>query len=190
MPFSTLFTIAVALAMDAFAVALASGICLRTPTRVQALRMAFTFGIFQAAMPVVGWVLGLSVRSFVETWGSWIAFALLALVGAKMLWEGSRSTGEPIDCDTKDPTRGKRLILLALATSIDALAVGLSFSLQYPGAGIGLAAVVIGAVCFAFTGAGMWLGRLAGRVAMLSRYAELLGGATLISVAVKTLLQA
>jgi len=190
MPFATLFTIAAALAMDAFAVALASGICLRTPTRTQALRMACVFGVFQAAMPVIGWALGLSVRGFIESWGAWIAFALLALVGAKMLWEGSRGSGEPITCDTKDPTKGARLLLLALATSIDALAVGLSFSFQYPDTAISVPAVVIGLVCFVLTGAGVWLGRLAGRVAALSRYAELLGGATLISIAFKTLLSA
>jgi len=190
MPFATLFTIAVALAMDAFAVALASGICLRTPTRTQALRMAFAFGLFQAVMPVIGWGLGLTVRGFIESWGTWIAFSLLILVGAKMLWEGSRNNGEPITCDTKDPTKGARLLLLALATSIDALAVGLSFSLQYPDTGISFPSMVIGLICFLLTGAGVWLGRQAGRVAALSRYAELLGGATLISIAFKTLLQA
>ena len=190
MPFPTLLTIAVALAMDAFAVALVSGICLRTPTKAQALRMAVVFGFFQAAMPVAGWALGLTVRGFVEAWGAWVAFALLILIGAKMLWEGSRKEKAAIDCDTKDPTRGRRLLLLAVATSIDALAVGLSFSLQYPDAAIAFPAVVIGLVCFVFTGAGVWTGRLAGRVALLSQYAELLGGATLISIAFKTLLQA
>jgi len=189
MPFSTLISIAVALAMDAFAVALACGICLRTPTRSQALRMACAFGFFQAAMPVAGWTFGLTVRGFVQSAGNWVAFALLVLVGGKMLWEGSRREGTGIDCNTKDPTRGKRLLLLAVATSIDALAVGLSFSLQYPDVTIWFPAVIIGMVCFALTFGGVWMSRLAGRVAAFSRYAELLGGATLISIAVKTLLR-
>jgi len=188
MPFPTLLSIAVALAMDAFAVALASGICLGAPTKKQILRMALAFGLFQAVMPVAGWALGLTVRDFVESFGHWLAFALLALVGVKMLWEGSRGNRADSRCAAKDPTRGRRLLVLAVATSIDALAVGLSFSLEYPETAIWFPAVVIGLVCFAFTAVGVWAGRMAGRVAALSRYAELLGGATLISIAFKTLL--
>ena len=178
------------MAMDAFAVALASGICLRTPTKAQTLRMACMFGAFQAVMPVAGWALGLTVRGFVESFGHWIAFALLALVGAKMLWEGSRGDKADTRRAVTDPTRGKRLLLLAVATSIDALAVGLSFSLEYADVSIWFPAMVIGLVCFAFTGMGVWAGRLAGRWAVLGRYAELLGGATLVSIAFKMLLGA
>jgi putative Mn2+ efflux pump MntP len=185
--FSTLFTIAVALAMDAFAVALAAGICLRRPSAGQTLRMAGAFGLFQALMPVAGWALGLWVRGFVDAYGTWVAFALLALVGAKMIWEGVKGEEAGAHCEPKDPTKGRRLLILSVATSIDALAVGLSFSMLSRGS-IWFPAVVIGVICFAFTAIGVRIGCMAGRVAILSRYAEVLGGATLVSIAFKTLL--
>ena len=184
---STMFSLSVALAMDAFAVALASGICLRRPSAGQTLRMSVAFGLFQAFMFAGGCVVGLWVREFVEAYGAWAAFALLVLVGAKMIWEGVKGGEAGEHCEPRDPTRGRRLFMLSLATSIDALAVGMSYSMLGKDS-IWLPATVIGVVCFAFTVAGMRLGCMAGRVAALSRYAEVLGGATLVSIAFKTLL--
>ncbi|WP_243312505.1 manganese efflux pump MntP family protein [Fundidesulfovibrio agrisoli] len=186
MPFLTLLALALALAMDAFAVSLATGICLRTPTTAQALRMAGAFGFFQAAMPVIGWFLGLVVRSFVESYAAWVAFALLAFVGGKMIWEGLQAKDEDDSCPPKDPTKGSRLLLLAVATSIDALAVGLSFSVL--GQAIWFPALVIGVVCFIVAGLGVRLGCMIGHLAAVSRYAELLGGATLLAIGVKLVL--
>jgi manganese efflux pump family protein len=186
MPFITLFAIAVALAMDAFAVALATGICLRTARTAQTLRMASAFGLFQAVMPVIGWTLGLTVRDHIEAYDHWAAFGLLALVGGKMIWEGLGNKQESEEnCSPKDPTRGVRLLVLSVATSIDALAVGLSFSVL--GEPIAFPALVIGAVCFAVTVLGVKLGCLAGRMSAVSRYAELLGGATLVAIGLKIL---
>ena len=179
MPFLTLLTIAVALAMDAFAVSLATGICLRPPKASQTLRMAGAFGLFQAAMPVAGWVLGLTVRSYMEAYANWAAFGLLALIGGKMIWEGVKGS-EDENCDPKDPTTGFRLLMLAVATSIDALAVGLSFSVL--GEPIWVPALVIGVVCFLITVLGMRIGCMARRVSMVSRYAEVLGGVTLVLI--------
>ncbi|MBU1230040.1 MAG: manganese efflux pump MntP family protein [Proteobacteria bacterium] len=185
MPFATLFAIALALAMDAFAVSLSTGICLCRVSAAQVLRMAGAFGLFQAAMPVAGWVLGLSVRASIESYGHWVAFGLLALVGGKMLWEGLRGGGDAACEEPRDPTRGMRLLVLAVATSIDALAVGLSFAvLNEP---IWLAALVIGAVSFVLTALGMKIGCLVGRVAALGRFAELLGGLVLVLIGLKIL---
>jgi putative Mn2+ efflux pump MntP len=185
MPFVTLFAIAVALAMDAFAVALATGICLGRMRPVQTLRMAAAFGLFQALMPVAGWLLGLTVREYIETYDHWTAFAMLALVGGKMLWEGVSGEGDDPGCEPKDPTKGGQLLLLAVATSIDALAVGLSFAVL--GEPIALPALVIGVVCFALTALGVKIGCLARRVSVLSRYAELLGGLVLLGIGLKIL---
>ena len=187
MPFIELLALAVALAMDAFAVSLATGICLRTPTTTQALRMAGAFGVFQAAMPVAGWILGLAVRSFVEAYAGWIAFALLAFVGGKMAWEGLHAREEENEgCPAKDPTRGAHLLVLALATSIDALAVGLSFAVL--GQDIALPAVVIGVVCFVIACLGVRLGCMIGHLTAVSRYAEVLGGVTLLGIGLKMVL--
>lgn len=190
MPFATLLAIAVALAMDAFAVALATGICLTEVRRAQTLRMAGAFGLFQALMPVIGWALGLSVREYIENYDHWVAFAMLALVGGKMLWEGLKGGDDDPDSPTcaaepKDPTRGGQLLLLAVATSIDALAVGLSFAVL--GQDIWLPAAVIGVVCFLLTGLGVKLGCMTRNVGAVSRYAELLGGAVLIGIGVRIL---
>ena len=180
MPFSTIFAIAVALAMDALAVALATGICLRQVDARQTARMSLSFGLFQALMPILGWFAGLAVRGYFEAYGSWIACAMLVLVGGKMIWEGLRH--DP-SCDTrKDPTTGMALLLLSIATSLDALAVGLSFSVL--GVSIWVPALVIGVVCLALTAIGLHTGRLACRVPGLSRYAEILGGAVLLAIGV------
>jgi putative Mn2+ efflux pump MntP len=183
MPFPTLFAIAVALAMDAFAVSLAAGICLRTPGTARVLRLATAFGGFQALMPVAGWALGLAVRARIEAYDHWIALGLLSLVGAKMILEGAKNrAGRGEARESRDPTRTGHLLVLALATSIDAMIVGFSFSvLNQP---IWFASLVIGAVCFAITAIGVRLGCLAGRVELVSRYAEFLGGLTLIAIGV------
>ncbi|MFZ5428533.1 MAG: manganese efflux pump MntP family protein [Thermodesulfobacteriota bacterium] len=185
MPFLTLFAIAVALAMDAFAVSLATGICLRQARAAQTLRMAAAFGFFQALMPVLGWLLGLSFRAHIESFDHWAAFGLLALVGGKMIFEGLKGEDAGEECPPKDPTRGMQLLVLAVATSIDALAVGLSFAvLNEP---IWFPALVIGAVCFAITAAGVRIGCMVGHVSVISRYAEILGGVTLVGIGAKIL---
>jgi len=185
MTFLTLFAIAVALAMDAFAVALATGICLRQARVAQTLRMALAFGFFQALMPVAGWLLGLSFRTYIESFDHWVAFALLALVGGKMIWEGVKGEAARDHCAPKDPTRGVQLLVLAVATSIDALAVGLSFALLNEP--IWRPAAVIGLVCFLITALGVKIGCMLGHVSVVSRYAEALGGITLIAIGARIL---
>ena len=174
---------AIALAMDAFAVAIASGIGMRRVTGRQTLRMAWHFGLFQALMPVAGWSVGRAIITSVEKYDHWIAFGLLLFVGLRMMraaWLAEdQLEGRP------DPTRGGVLLLLAIATSVDALAVG--FSLSLLGVDILWPAVIIGLVCFSFTAGGLHLGRLLGASARIGRWAEFSGGVILVAIGMKIL---
>ncbi len=170
--------IAVALAMDAFAVSIAAGVTLKAVSLRQTFRLAWHFGLFQALMPIIGWSAGLTVRSRIEAWDHWIAFALLAFVAQGML--RSAIKGEQEEETYKDPTRGMTLVMLSVATSIDALAVGLSLSMI--NVSIWTPALIIGIVAGAFTTAGMHLGKAIGGMAKLGRWAELTGGVVLLTI--------
>jgi len=135
--------IAVGLAMDAFAVSIAVSVALGGTSRRQTFRLAWHFGLFQALMPIIGWIAGRSVRPLIESWDHWMAFALLTIVGGRMILEALRGVGH--DPRRSDPTRGWSLVALSVATSIDALAIGLSFAalgvdVWVPAAIIGLTA--------------------------------------------------
>jgi len=177
----TVLMIAVGLAMDAFAVSLATGCGLREKIRPgHVIRMAGAFGLFQAAMPVIGWFGGVSLADHLARFDHWVAFGLLALIGAKMVYEGIRGD----ECDVpvrKDPTRGVVLLLLALATSIDALAVGLSFGVTK--SPIVVPAMMIGAVCAAFSTLGLLSGRKLG--CAFGKKMEIAGGAILVLIGIK-----
>jgi len=181
MDYLTLLGIALALAMDAFAVALATGMNLATLTGRHLFRLGFHFGLFQALMPVIGWLAGLTVQQHIAAWDHWIAFGLLAFVGGHMLWEAGSEAHE--EKRANDPTRGLSLIMLSVATSIDALAVG--FSLSVLGVSIWMPAVVIGLVAGALTVAGMLLGRRAGD--QWGPRVEIIGGLVLIGIGLKIL---
>jgi manganese efflux pump family protein len=175
--------LAVALAMDAFAVAVAAGVTLKSVSPRQTFRLAWHFGLFQAMMPVVGWSAGLTVRSHIEAYAHWAAFALLVFVAQGMLRSAFR--GEKNEATAKDPTRGMTLVVLSVATSIDALAVGLSLSMI--NISIWTPALVIGLVAGAFTTAGMHLGKMIGSVAKLGRWAEMTGGGVLLAIGLNIL---
>ena len=175
--------LAVALAMDAFAVAVAAGVTLKSVSPRQTFRLAWHFGLFQAMMPVVGWGAGLTVRSHIEAYAHWAAFALLVFVAQGMLRSAFR--GEKNEATAKDPTRGMTLVVLSVATSIDALAVGLSLSMI--NISIWTPALVIGLVAGAFTTAGIHLGKMIGSVAKLGRWAEMTGGVVLLAIGLNIL---
>lgn len=179
----SLLAIAVALAMDAFAVAVAAGLTLDRVTPRRTFRLAFHFGLFQALMPILGWAAGLTVRSAIERWDHWVAFVLLAFVGGRMLWEAHRG-GEGAG-ERRDPTRGWTLVLLSVATSIDALAVGLSLAVLR--VSIWVPALVIGIVAVAFTAGGMHLGRWVGGLERMARIANVVGGLVLIAIGLRIL---
>jgi putative Mn2+ efflux pump MntP len=180
MGFFPLLGIALGLAMDAFSVAVASGIALGTVSSRQAFRLSFHFGLFQFGMPLLGWLMGSVLVGQIGAVGGWLAFALLSLVGGKMLWESLRTDGESV---RDDPTRGLSLVMLSIATSIDALAVGLSLALlRVP---VLMPSLVIGLVAATMTGIGLQLGKRAG--GLLGSRVEALGGLVLIAIAFKVL---
>ncbi|GAB1409800.1 manganese efflux pump MntP family protein [Desulfovibrionales bacterium] len=186
MPFIEILLIALALAMDAFAVAIAIGAMLKIVTHRQTLRLAWHFGLFQAVMPLVGWWAGVLVRDALIRFGHWIAFLLLLYIGGHMLWAGFSPDKDGTCC--QDPTTGSRLVMLSVATSIDALAVGLSLALV--GTSIWYPACIIGLVAFGCTALGLRLGSILGCHTRLGHYAERLGGAVLVGIGVKIVFQA
>ena len=173
--------LALGLAMDAFAVSIAAGIVIPRITLRTRLRLAFHLGLFQFLMPVVGWAAGLTVREHIEAYDHWIAFTLLAFVGGKMVIDAFGHE----DSERDDPTRGWKLVVVSVATSIDALAVGLSLSML--GISIWTPAVVIGIVAGLMSALGIEIGRLAS--ARFGSRMELLGGLVLIGIGVKILVE-
>lgn len=178
----TIVGIAVALAMDAFAVSIAAGVFLRSIGLRHYFRLAWHFGLFQALMPIVGWYAGLSVRGLIERYDHWIAFFLLAFVSFNMIRE-SFDAGE--NHTKADPTRGLRLVLLSIATSIDALAVGLSLSVL--NVSVWMPAIVIGITAAVFTVGGLMLGSRAGDISWLRRYADRVGAGVLLFIGLRIL---
>ncbi len=168
--------IAVALAMDAFAVAVATGVNLKQVSARQTFRLSWHFGLFQALMPIIGWGLGASIQDYVAAYAHWVAFLMLALVGSNMLREAIAIEEEEA-IPKKDATRGMTMVMLSVATSIDALAVGLSMSMLQ--VSIAYPAIIIGLVAGFFTIAGLHLGKQAARLTWLSTWAEILGGLVL-----------
>lgn len=178
----TLLALAVALAMDAFAVSVAAGVALGAVSGRQTFRLAWHFGLFQALMPILGWAAGRTVAGLIQSFDHWLAFGLLAFVGGRMVAGAFKSDGAR---PAGDPTRGVTLLVLSLATSVDALAVGLSMSLI--GVSIWWPALVIGLVAGGFTAAGLHLGKLAGGLSRLGSWADLTGGLVLIGLGVRIL---
>ena len=190
MTFSDIFMIGVGLSMDAFAVAMCQGLS-STQLRFSAsLRVALFFGAFQAIMPLIGFALGSTFASLI-TIGPWIAFVLLLIIGGKMLIDGIR---DKQDEPTSSAATIGKLTMLAVATSIDAFAVGVSFSMQegivwlHGGFSILLAVLMIGTTTFVLSLAGVWIGHRFGL--KFHRAAVLLGGIVLILIGIKIILEA
>jgi manganese efflux pump family protein len=181
MDWLSLLAIACALAMDAFAVAVVAGLNLNPLTRRQIFRLSFHFGLFQLLMPVIGWSAGKAVHRYISEFDHWLAFGLLAFIGGRMLWGALREDKETDTELANDPTSGWTLVLLSVATSIDALAVGLSLAMV--GSPILVPAIVIGLVAAAFTLTGMLLGRRIG--SLWGKRVEALGGIILVAIGIR-----
>lgn len=182
MNFFIVIAVAFALAMDAFAVAVGVSLSLKEMTRRQAFRLAFLFGFFQFMMPILGWLAGQSLFRYIHAFDHWVAFGLLLFIGGRMAFESFRAS-EKAEKKVADPTKGLSLFILSLATSIDALAVGLSFAalhltILYP-------AIVIGIICFLITAIGTKIGPVMGQ--LIGKRAELAGGLILIGIGIKIL---
>ena len=183
MTFFPLRQIAVGLSADAFAVALGKGLHLRRFNLVNATIIAVAFGLFQALMPLIGYYVGSAFASSIESFDHWIAFALLLLVGGKMLWEAFSEGDEDDEVDV-DTINYRELLVLAVATSLDALAVGISFAFL-PDLSIGWTVLLIGITTFVISFAGVLIGHKVGR--RFGKPAEIAGGVILILIGVKIL---
>lgn len=172
--------IACALAMDAFAVATAASVSLGRVSRRQVFRFAFHFGLFQGLMPIAGYFAGASFAGYAAAWDHWLAFAILFAIGAKEIYQALTANGEE-EGSRKDPTRGVSLVLLSFATSIDALAVGLSYALLKQS--IWQAAITIGVITGGLTWGGMLIGSRLGT--KIGKRLEIAGGLTLIAIGIK-----
>jgi putative Mn2+ efflux pump MntP len=189
MPIASLLLLALGLAADAFAVSLTQGAAAPPRPWRAALRCGAAFGAAQAIAPLIGWSLGVLFAGAIEAVDHWIAFALLAFIGGKMLLEGIKGRTETLqEIAEETPTRtasGWALAALAVATSIDAVAAG--FTLPTLGIPVAISALAIGLVTFATSAAGVWIGRVGAR--SLGWKAEVLGGLVLIAIGVKVLFE-
>lgn len=181
-----IFLVGVGLSMDAFAVAICKGLAMPRVNRKQTLLIGLYFGVFQAVMPLTGWLLGSQFARRVTKMAPWIAFVLLAWIGGSMIRESlskkeEEEKAEPVEL------RHRELLMLAIATSIDALAVGVSFSMVELTVPIYAAAILIGCTTFAISVAGVFVGNLFG--ARYKNRAEFVGGAILILIGLKILLE-
>lgn len=181
MGFWEIFIIAVGLSMDAFAVSIGKGLSVKKTTLRQALCVGLWFGGFQALMPLVGWFAGSAFAAFVQSVDHWIAFGLLALIGANMIREALSGKEENHSSDFGFHT----MALLALATSIDALAAGVSFA--FLDMSIWGPIAIIGATTFAFSVIGLKTGNLLGN--RFHKGAAIFGGCVLILMGVKILVE-
>ena len=189
MGFIELFLIAVGLSMDAFAVSICKGLGMRQVNWAHAFVIALFFGVFQGIMPVIGWALGTQFADLIEPVDHWVAFVLLAFIGGKMIWDGLHEEEGCADCAREAPASQKpdmrELFGLAIATSIDALAVGIS--LAFLGMNIWMAAVVIAVTTFVLSFIGVALGN---RIGMrFNRTATIIGGIVLILIGLRILLE-
>jgi len=177
----TILLIALGLAMDSFSVAIANGLTTKTFKTSNALKIAAFFGFFQAIMLIIGWYSGVHLLDLISEYDHWVAFFLLTFIGSRMIYESAR----------KESTRFvsslsiKALLVLSIATSIDALAVGLSLSLLNVSATI--PAIITGVVTFSLSFFGVYIGGRFGRI--LKNRVESLGGLILIAIGLKILLE-
>lgn len=182
--FITVFLTGIGLSMDAFAVAICKGLKMQKLNYKQMGLVALFFGGFQALMPLIGWILGNSFKSYIENFDHWVAFVLLSFIGGKMIYEAFQSEDE--DCGCFDI---KELFIMAIATSIDALAVGIAFAIDGidTWANILFAILIIGLTTFILSALGVIIGHKFG--AVYKSKAEFAGGIILIFIGIKILLE-
>jgi manganese efflux pump family protein len=185
MDFVAIIGVAIALAMDAFSVCIACGISIPKPDFGHYFRLAFHFGLFQFMMPVIGYFGGRFMGGYIAAYDRWIAFGLLVFIGLKMIGEAFTGKKEKQDECRQDPSHGWSLVFLAVATSIDALAVGISLGVL--NRKILIPSIIIGLVCSFFSIIGIAIGNRVGAYA--GRYAEAAGGLMLIAIGFKLVVE-
>ena len=184
--FITLLLMGIGLAMDAFAVSICKGLAMRKVNRKQCFVIALFFGGFQALMPAIGWLLGSRFEQYIVNVDHWIAFILLGWIGGKMIWDAVREEEAPDVVEQMDaPLDIKELLVMALATSIDALAVGINFA--FLGTPILEASLIIGVTTFVICVIGVYVGNFFG--SKYKRKASIVGGMILVLLGIKILLE-
>ena len=181
----SLFVLALGLSMDAFAVSISNSMCFSGLRRNEAALTSLSFGVFQGLMPVAGYFAGRAFADVVSAFDHWIAFALLGFIGGKMIWDAVKELRAPEACPVGRAFSYKLMVVQAFATSIDALAVGVSFALLQ--VDILWASAVIALVTLLFSLVGSYLGKAFG--SLLKSKAEVFGGVVLILIGVKILLE-
>lgn len=183
----SLFLIAIGLAMDAFSVSVTDGIILKGKLKFRnAFKIGLFFGIFQAVMPCIGYVLGFNFKSYIESVDHWVALILLGFIGGKMLYDGIRGgDDEEAELEGKNPLDNKVLTILAVATSIDALAVGITLATM--DCSLALASGVIGTVAFVLSIVGVYIGNKCGN--LFGNKADIVGGLVLVGIGLKILIE-
>ncbi len=179
----TVFLIAAGLAMDAFSVCISAGICIPKINAGHYLRLSLAFGFFQFLMPLIGYAAGITVEPVIKNYDHWIAFVLLGGIGAKMIWE-AMSAGDESDT-ASDPFALRPMLLLAVATSIDALVVGVTLPML--GAPLLLSIGTIGVATALLSALGLYAGRIFGK--LLGKRLDFLGGLVLVGLGTKILLE-
>lgn len=188
MNFFEVFLIAIGLAMDAFAVSVSNGIVLKTVKQKSALKFGLFFGIFQFAMPVIGWLCAKNFKDAIESFDHWIAFILLFIIGGKMFLESFKEEEEHIR-NEENILSFCNMTILAIATSIDALAVGVSFAFLDSSSGLDIwsSSAIIGVVAFVLSYIGVHLGNKIG--GFIQKNAERVGGIILVGIGFKILIE-
>ena len=193
MDFLSILMIGVGLSMDAFAVALAKGMNIKEGIWKKAIKIGIFFGVFQAVMPLIGWWAGTYFEAYIKSFDHWIAFILLSIIGGKMIYESikerrsdnSSDDEAAITLENDEDLSNKNLTILAIATSIDALAVGVSFA--FLNVNIVSAVIIIGITTLVLCVIAVILGKQLGKV--FQNYAEIIGGIILIGIGLKILIE-
>ncbi|MBE7015637.1 MAG: manganese efflux pump [Ruminococcaceae bacterium] len=178
----SIILVGIGLAMDAFSVSVSEGIILKKPTLGQSAKIALFFGAFQFIMPCAGYLLGSAFAHYITAFAHYIAFVLLGFIGGKMIYE---AVYEKEDGEIKNPLSFNTLLVLAIATSIDALAVGVTFATVHTP--VVFASAIIGIVTYAISFCGVYIGSKCGN--LLGNKAEILGGMVLIGIGTKILIE-
>ena len=181
MSFTELMILAVGLSMDACAVAICKGACMRRVDAGQSLMISFSFGIFQALMPLAGWFLGTQFRQIIQEADHWVAFVLLGFLGFKMIWDALHEVEQTVCA----PLRARELLLLSIATSIDALAAGIALAVLQ--VNIVYSVIVIGMTTFVLSFIGTLVGNKFGQTYQAK--AQFAGGMVLCIIGIKVLLE-
>ncbi|MCI9272805.1 MAG: manganese efflux pump [Clostridiales bacterium] len=190
MDYLSLLGIAIGLSMDAFAVSVTNGAVTRGLRIAHALKIAVCFGLFQAVMPMIGWAIGKAGEGLISQLDHWIAFVLLGYIGGKMIYDAWKDRNKETECQSRNPIGFRMLIVMAIATSIDALATGIILPSAVGASTValmGYAVSIIGVTTFAISLSGVFIGKKFGD--LFCSKAELLGGFVLVFIGTKILIE-